>query len=125
MLTGFDHIVLVVEDVSRSVAFYSGLLDMEPVEYAPGKWSLHFGKNKISLQQVGNVPPIAAGTVPGSGNFCILSSTPIAELVLRLKAKGIAIVAGPDERIGATGPIQSVYFKDPDGNLVEISNPIA
>ncbi len=124
-LTGFDHIVLVVADVERTVAFYSELLGMTPVEEKPGKWSLAFGTSKISLQQVGNVPAIAARTTPGSGNFCLLAETPIAALVDRLNAKGIEIIAGPGERIGASGPIYSVYFHDPDGNLVEISNPIS
>lgn len=123
-LTGFDHIVLVVADVQKTLAFYTDLLGMTPVEEKPGKWSLAFGPSKISLQQTGSVPPIAKGTPPGSGNFCLIAETPIAELVDRLNAKGIEILAGPGERIGATGPINSVYFHDPDGNLVEISNLI-
>ena len=121
-ITGFDHIVLCVADVSRTINFYCDLLGMTPVEERTGKWSLHFGNAKISLQNKDELPAIAKGTLPGSGNFCLIAETPVAELVERLDAKGVEIVAGPGERIGAIGQIYSVYFHDPDGNLVEISN---
>lgn len=117
-----DHIVLCVADVARTCAFYRDLLGMTPREERPGKWSLHFGTNKISLQHAGEAPAIARDTVPGSGNFCLLTEMPIAEVAALLADRGIAIVDGPGERAGATGPILSVYFKDPDGNLVEVSN---
>jgi catechol 2,3-dioxygenase-like lactoylglutathione lyase family enzyme len=84
--------------------------------------SLHFGANKISLQDAIANPEIAQDTVPGTGNFCLLTGQPVGELVAALRARGIAIEAGPSERDGATGRILSVYFRDPDGNLVETSN---
>jgi len=118
----FDHIVLCVKDVQRSTEFYSSLLGMQPREERPGKWSLHFGSNKISLQDAASAPDIARETVPGSGNFCLLTTEPVEHFASELRAKGIEIVAGPDERDGATGKILSVYFRDPDDNLVEISN---
>ena len=90
----------------------------------PGKWSLHFGRNKISLQDAGASPTIAEDTIPGTGNFCLLTEIPIDEVVAHLAAEGIAVEDGPGERVGATGPLLSVYFRDPDGNLVELSNAI-
>ena len=123
-LTGLDHIVLCVRDVDRSIAFYRDLLGMEPREERPGKWSLHFGMNKISLQDASAHPEIARDTVPGTGNFCVLTDEPVEHLAAVLRERGIEIVAGPGERDGATGRIRSVYFRDPDGNLVETSNPL-
>jgi catechol 2,3-dioxygenase-like lactoylglutathione lyase family enzyme len=121
-VSGFDHIVLAVADVARSCRFYQRALGMDPREESPGKWSVHFGESKISLQDAAAVPNMARGTVPGSGNFCLLTDTPIGEVAGHLQREGIAIVAGPGERSGATGTILSVYFHDPDGNLVEVSN---
>ena len=121
-ITGFDHIVLCVADVAATCAFYERVVGMARREERPGKWSLHFGPHKISLQAAASVPDIARGTVPGSGNFCVLTDTPIVDVVARLTAAGVAILDGPGERQGAQGPILSVYFHDPDGNLVEVSN---
>lgn len=121
-VTGFDHIVLCVADVARSRAFYARVLGMESREERPGKWSLHFGRHKISLQDAAAAPSIARDTVPGSGNFCLLSEAPVAEWIAHLERERVAIVDGPGERAGATGPILSIYFNDPDGNLVEVSN---
>ena len=119
-----DHIVLCVRDVAATRQFYERVLGMSPREERPGKWSLHFGANKISLQDARTAPRIARGTVPGSGNFCVLTETPIDAVVSHLTREGIEIVDGPGERAGAAGTILSVYFKDPDGNLVEVSNQL-
>ena len=121
-VTGLDHIVLAVDDVERTCRFYERVVGMEAREERPGNWSLHFGSNKISLQDARASPSIARDTVPGSGNFCLLTDTPIGDVVAHLAREGVPIVDGPGERAGATGPIVSVYVKDPDGNLVEISN---
>lgn len=121
-ITGFDHIVLCVTDIGRTISFYEEVLGMEPREERPGKWSLHFGLNKISLQDALLVPDIARETVPGSGNFCVLTDEPVENVANALRGLGIDILAGPDEREGATGRLLSVYFRDPDGNLVEVSN---
>ena len=83
-----------------------------------------FGRNKISLQDAVASPTIAEDTIPGTGNFCLLTETPMDEVVGQLGAEGISIEDGPGERAGATGAILSVYFRDPDGNLVELSNAI-
>ncbi|UXN66582.1 VOC family protein (plasmid) [Phyllobacterium sp. A18/5-2] len=116
----FDHIVLGVRDVAATCEFYERVLGMSPREERPGKWSLHFG----ALQDVRTAPRIARATVPGSGNFCILTETPMDGVVSHLKCEGVEIVDGPAERAGAAGRILSVYFKDPDGNLVEVSNQL-
>ena len=122
MIIGIDHIVLCVRDIGRTIAFYEKALGMQPREERPGKWSLHFGSNKISLQDATSAPDIALSTVPGSGNFCVLTDVPVEQLVITLREVGIDIVAGPAERDGATSKLRSIYFRDPDGNLVEVSN---
>jgi catechol 2,3-dioxygenase-like lactoylglutathione lyase family enzyme len=123
-MRAIDHIVLAVKDVAATCRFYERVLDMEPREERPGKWSLHFGMNKISLQDIRTSPAIARDTVPGSGNFCLLTDTPLDAVIRHLGREGIEIVDGPGERAGANGKILSVYFKDPDGNLVEVSNQL-
>ena len=123
-MRAIDHIVLCVKDVAASRRFYEPVLHMEPREERPGKWSLHFGSSKISLQDAVRAPTIARDTVPGSGNFCLLTDTPIEVVIMHLERQGIEIVDGPGERAGAMGDILSIYFRDPDGNLVEISNQL-
>ncbi|MGQ3286627.1 VOC family protein [Sphingopyxis sp.] len=122
-VSGFDHIVLCVRDVAATRTFYERVLGMTAREERPGKYSLQFGAHKISLQDAATSPAIARDTVPGSGNFCLLSDTPVAEWRTHLESQGVAIIdAGL--RDGATGTIDSLYFHDPDGNLVEVSNLI-
>jgi catechol 2,3-dioxygenase-like lactoylglutathione lyase family enzyme len=123
-INSLDHIVLCVADVLVTRRFYQRVLGMDAREERPGKWSLHFGPNKISLQDARTPPELARGTVPGSGNFCVLTDVPMQEVVAHLAREGVAIIDGPGERIGAAGRILSVYFRDPDGNLVEVSNQL-
>ncbi|QCB56931.1 biphenyl-2,3-diol 1,2-dioxygenase [Sphingopyxis sp. PAMC25046] len=122
-VTGFDHIVLCVRDVAATRDFYQRVLGMAAREERPGKYSLQFGENKISLQDAADSPTIARDTVPGSGNFCVLSDTPVAEWRVHLAAEGVEIVDS-GLRDGATGTIDSLYFRDPDGNLIEVSNRV-
>jgi catechol 2,3-dioxygenase-like lactoylglutathione lyase family enzyme len=121
-MRALDHIVLCVNDVVATRRFYERALNLESREERPGKWALHFGAHKISLQDAATAPSLARATVPGSGNFCLLTDTPLEEVVRHLERQGVEIIEGPGERIGATGRILSVYFRDPDGNLVEVSN---
>ena len=107
-----------------TIAFYERVLGMEAREERPGKWSLHFGPNKISLQDAVASPTIAADTIPGTGNFCVLTSATVDEILDHLAREGVEIEDGPGERAGATGAVVSVYFRDPDGNLVEVSTPV-
>jgi catechol 2,3-dioxygenase-like lactoylglutathione lyase family enzyme len=104
--------------------FYERVLGIRPREERPGKWSLHFGSNKISFQGAQWSPDLAKRTVPGSGNFCVMTDRPIAEVIERLRSNDVEIVEGPAEKAGAVGKILSVYFRDPDSNLVEVSNPL-
>jgi catechol 2,3-dioxygenase-like lactoylglutathione lyase family enzyme len=120
-VTGFDHIVLCVRDVAATRAFYEHVLGMSAREERSGKYSLQFGANKISLQDAATSPAIARNTVPGSGNFCLLSDTPVAHWRVHLAGQGVAVIDS-GLRDGATGTIDSLYFHDPDGNLVEVSN---
>ena len=124
-VSGLDHLVLCVRDVALTREWYARVLGMEPREERPGKWSLHFGPHKISLQDAATAPGIARDTVPGSGNFCLLSETPVEAWVEHFGAHQVAVVDGPGERAGARGAIRSVYVHDPDGNLVEVSNLLA
>ena len=122
-VTGFDHIVLCVRDVAATRDFYERVLGMAVREERPGKYSLQFGEGKISLQNAASSPAIARDTVPGSGNFCLLSDTPVAEWRVHLAAEGVEVI-DYGFRDGATGTIDSLYFRDPDGNLVEVSNRV-
>ncbi|MBM6593818.1 VOC family protein [Microvirga pudoricolor] len=118
-----DHFVLVVADVARTCDFYGRVLGMEAREMSPGRWALHFGRQKINLQQVGvSVDPLARNPTPGAGDFCLLTSLPLDDVMDHLKRQGVAIFSGPVERIGAAGTLRSVYFYDPDDNMVEVSN---
>lgn len=119
---GFDHIVLCVRDVDATLDFYRHVLGMATHEERPGKWSLHFGSNKISVQDANDLPSLAEKTVPGSGNFCVLTDVPMEDVVAQLQSHSVEIVEGPAEKAGAVGKLMSVYFRDPDGNLVEVSN---
>ncbi len=122
-VAGFDHIVLCVRDVAATRDFYERVLGMTAREERQGKYSLQFGENKISLQDAANSPTIARDTVPGSGNFCLISDTPVEEWRAHLAAAGVEVIDS-GLRDGATGTIDSLYFRDPDGNLVEVSNRV-
>ena len=91
----------------------------------PASGSLHFGSSKISLQGAETAPALAAGTAPGSGNFCLLTDTPIEDVIVWLRSSDVEIVDGPAEKEGAVGKMMSVYFRDPDGNLVELGNRLS
>lgn len=123
MIEGIDHVVLVVRDLDRSIAFYRDRLGLTPREERPGKWSLQAGGAKISLQTVEGRPEIAAQTTPGSANICFIGDVDVDALAASLKADGLQILTGPSTKDGATGPIWSIHFRDPDGNLVEVARP--
>ena len=124
-LDAIDHVVLTVRDIPASVAFYTRVLGMREVVFGGGRRALAFGRCKLNLHQAGReFEPKAAHPAPGAIDLCLLVRTPIAEVVRQLAALGAAIEAGPVERTGAQGPILSVYVRDPDGNLIELSNPL-
>jgi catechol 2,3-dioxygenase-like lactoylglutathione lyase family enzyme len=104
-------------------SFYVRVLGMERVDFGDGRVALRFGQQKINLQPAGQFAGIAARThVCGTADFCLVARTPLHEVLSHLATVGVEVIAGPSERTGALGSINSVYFRDPDGNLVEISN---
>lgn len=119
-----DHVVLTVRDIQATCEFYSRVLGMRVARFDDDRrTALHFGRTKINLHQAGReFEPKAARPAPGSADFCLVSTTPIDAVVAHLRACGVEIIAGPVPKEGAAGTLTSVYFRDPDGNLVEVSN---
>lgn len=117
-----DHLVLTVADIDRTVDFYTRVLGMRAETFGAGRRALRFGESKINLHQAGReFEPKALCPVPGSADLCFVSATPLEQVQEQLAALGVAVEEGPVDRTGALGPIRSVYVRDPDGNLVEIS----
>ncbi|MDZ4075862.1 MAG: VOC family protein [Hylemonella sp.] len=122
-IDSLDHLVLTVADVEASCAFYQRVLGMEVVTFGAGRKALAFGAQKINLHQAGReFEPKAQRPTPGSADLCFLTSVPLAQVQAHLAATGVTITEGPVQRTGAQGPILSVYFRDPDLNLIEVSN---
>jgi len=118
-----DHLVLTVFDIDRTLDFYRRVLGMEPITFAGGRRGLAFGRQKLNLRQAGReFEPKALKPTPGSIDLCFATETPLDEVIAHLEACGVAIAEGPVRKTGALGPMMSVYFRDPDGNLVEVSN---
>ncbi len=118
-----DHLVLTVGDIGRACAFYSDVLGMRVETFGAGRVALKFGRQKFNLHQAGReFLPKADRPTPGSADLCLIATTPLEQVVAHLQAKGVAIEEGPIARTGATGPILSVYFRDVDQNLIEVSN---
>ena len=117
-----DHLVLTVKNVEATVTFYARALGMQPVSFGTDRRALAFGQQKINLHPAdAPLTPYAAHPTPGSADLCLITSMPIPELIAHLKNVGVAIEEGPVPRTGAVGPITSVYLRDPDGNLIEVS----
>lgn len=119
MISHIDHIVLTVADIKRSVAFYARVLGMEPVTFGNGRRALQFGQQKINLQTLGMEPRNHAAV--GAGDVCLITDWPTARVLAHLTAEGVPVLEGPVTKSGAQGPIESVYFNDPDGHLIEVS----
>ncbi|WP_305814386.1 VOC family protein [Photobacterium leiognathi] len=118
-----DHLVLTVKDIDETVRFYTSVMGMEKIEFVEARIHLAFGQQKINLHQLGNeFEPKALQVVAGSADLCFIIDTPIQQAIDDLAAKGIQILEGPVYRTGALGKIISAYFRDPDGNLIEVSN---
>ena len=118
-----DHLVLTVASIEKTADFYQQVLGMEVVTFGEGRKALSFGSQKINLHAQGKeLEPKASSPTPGSADICLIASTPLAEVISHLRSCGIPILEGPIRRTGATGPITSVYFRDPDSNLIEVSN---
>jgi catechol 2,3-dioxygenase-like lactoylglutathione lyase family enzyme len=124
-ISRIDHIVLTVADIDATCEFYSRALNMQVLSFGAGRIALSFGQQKINLHQAGKeFEPKAMRPTPGSADFCMITETPISQVMLHLQACGVDLLEGPVRRTGATGPLLSVYFRDPDSNLIEVSNYI-
>ena len=118
-----DHLVLTVKDIPTTVDFYERVLGMKRIEFAEGRVALMFGQQKINLHEYGNeFEPNAGNATPGSADLCFIVDTSINDVLIELQNTGVSIIEGPVKRTGALGNIMSVYFRDPDNNLIEISN---
>ena len=119
----FDHLVLTVSDVERTIEFYTRVLSMDVVTFRGGRKALTFGTSKINLHRAGHeFEPKSHRPTPGSADICLIVREPIAEVIAQLAHLGVPVEEGPVERTGATGAIVSCYIRDPDLNLVELSN---
>jgi catechol 2,3-dioxygenase-like lactoylglutathione lyase family enzyme len=122
-VSAIDHIVLTVRSIARSIDFYESILGMKSAEFKPGRFALHFGQQKINLHELGNVvDPNVRHATPGSADVCFRTEMPLADAILFLQMQGVDLVQGPVKATGARAPLRSVYFYDPDENLIEISN---
>ncbi|KFZ32693.1 glyoxalase [Vibrio cholerae O1 biovar El Tor] len=119
MISHFDHIVLTVSDIRRAVDFYTRVLCMEEVTFANGRKAVAFGNQKINFQRLGEESRNVANV--GSGDVCLISTWSLAKVIDHLNKENVKIIEGPVEKSGAVGAIQSIYFLDPDKNLIEIS----
>lgn len=125
MIDHLDHLVLTTSDEAACVAFYVDLLGMQLESFGQGRKAFRFGNQKINLHVKGHeFEPKAHLPVPGALDLCFIASIPLAQVMAQLQAKGADIIEGPVQRTGATGPIRSIYLRDPDLNLIEISEPL-
>lgn len=123
MIDRIDHFVLTVADVEATCDFYTRVLGMQVTSFGGGRKALSFGSQKINLHEYRHeFEPKATQPTPGSADFCLIASVPLNEMIEHVRACGVTIEEGPVPRTGANGPIESIYFRDPDGNLVEVSH---
>lgn len=119
-----DHLVLTVVDVGAAIRFYTEVLGMEEVTFGSGRKAVGFGRSKINLHQAGReFEPKARRPTSGSADLCLIVDDPIDAVMRELRKAGVVVEEGPVRRTGATGALVSCYLRDPDGNLIELSNP--
>ena len=118
-----DHAVLTVHDIDRTIDFYERALGMRAVIFGEGRRALTFGDQKLNLHEAGSeFEPKANDPRPGSADLCFTTEVPLGDVLAHLAAVGVPIVLGPVTKVGARASLRSVYVRDPDGNLIEISN---
>ena len=118
-----DHLVLTVRDLAATLDFYTRALGMTEETFGDGRKALRFGRQKLNLHEAGReFEPKAAAPAPGSADLCFITEAPLAQVVAHLEACGVPLLLPPSPRTGALGPMQSIYLRDPDDNLIEISN---
>jgi len=124
-ISSLDHLVLTVASIDATVRFYTHILGMRALHFGNGRTALAFGDQRINLHQRGaEYLPRALNPTPGSADLCFLTATPLTDVMMHCMAQSVKIEQGPIRRTGAIGPINSIYLRDPDGNLIEISNQI-
>ena len=125
MIKSLDHLVLTTRDAAKCIDFYTRVLEMKLDTFGQGRTALRFGEQKINLHDQNTVTDnYAAHPTPGSLDICFLADRPLDEVIARLRAAGIPIELGPVRRTGARFALRSVYVRDPDQNLIEISEPV-
>ncbi|KIL45084.1 VOC family protein [Jeotgalibacillus soli] len=122
-ISQLDHFVLTVKNISKTCDFYHRVLGMKVITFGEGRKALQFGQQKINLHEAGReFEPKAKLPTSGSADLCFISDVDLSDVMSHLKDNDVPVEEGPVERTGALGPIKSVYIRDPDGNLIEISN---
>lgn len=125
-IDSLDHLVLTVANIGKTADFYARVLGMDVVTFGAGRKALSYGTQKINLHEHGKeFEPKAQRPTPGSADLCFITSVPLTDVIEHLKACDVEITEGPVQRTGATGPILSVYLRDPDMNLIEVSNRVS
>ena len=118
-----DHLVLTVRDIAATCDYYSRVLGMQVATFGGDRKALQFGRQKINLHEHGKeFEPKALYPTPGSGDLCFITEVPLPQVVDHVRSCGVQVIEGPVRRTGAVGPIESIYVRDPDGNLIEVSN---
>ncbi len=118
-----DHLVRTVHDIDRTCDFYTRVLGMKAIAFQEGRTALQFGQQKLNLHAVGKeFEPKARNPTPGSANLCLITEISLDEVIQHMKDCGVEILDSPVKRTGAIGEILSIYLRDPDGNLIEVSN---
>ncbi|WP_336703787.1 VOC family protein [Chryseobacterium indologenes] len=122
-IKNLDHLVLTVADIDKTIKFYTHVMGFEVVTFGENRKALIFGNQKINLHQKGyEFEPKANTPTCGSADLCFIAETDVHEIMKELRQKNIEIIEGVVDRTGAVGKIKSVYFRDPDYNLIEVSN---
>jgi catechol 2,3-dioxygenase-like lactoylglutathione lyase family enzyme len=122
-VVGLDHLVLTVEDLEATIEFYTRVMGMSVRAFERGRLALRFGSQKINLHEAGReFEPHARRPIPGSSDLCFVTEAALDEWLEHLSAGGVEVVEGPVSRLGALGPMTSIYFRDPDGNLIEVAS---
>jgi catechol 2,3-dioxygenase-like lactoylglutathione lyase family enzyme len=120
---GLDHLVLTVADLEATLDFYTSVMGMSVRAFEGGRLALRFGSQKINLHEAGReLDPHARRPLPGSADLCFVTEARLEDWLEHLAARGVDVVEGPVRRLGALGPMTSVYFRDPDGNLIEVAS---
>lgn len=122
-ISKLDHLVLTVKNIDKTCEFYNQVLGMEVITFGEGRKALHFGAQKINLHEAGKeFEPKAKLPMSGTADLCFITEAPILDVINHLESYEVPIEEGPVKRTGAIGSITSIYTRDPDGNLIEISN---